>query len=575
MHLVDSVGKNSAVRYYCNYHEQACAISAEAYARVRGGIGVCLVTTGPGGVNALSGIAGAWVDSIPVVVISGQVRRDLIADYSKVRQRGPQEGNVVAMARPVTKYAKTILDPLTVRYELELAFHTAVSGRPGPVWIDIPLDVQGSEIDETGLPSYEPREDASAGLDVDRLRSDVAKVFEMLKSARRPVMICGTGIHLSGSEGLLRELIERLRIPVILPVTAKDLIEEDHPLNLGIFGTIGQRRANFALQNSDCILSLAAGLNCAKTGFNYRGFGPKAGKIVVDIDEGQLYHQVVTPDVGVLADVGAFLKEMLCHIGNGLIEPPVQWLEACAHWKRRYPLLVDGFFSDQEHVNSYVFMDRLSEQLVGSDIMVAGNGLDCVSYFQAFKAKVGQRTINNGNWGAMGWDLPASVGACIGSGGRRTVCVTGDGSMQLNVQELLTISHHKLPVKIFVFNNGGYSSIRATQKTFFDGRLVGADRSSGVSDPDFGKLSAAYGIGYAAIRDNGGLEDGIRRVLTHEGPILCEVNISQEQEIIPKASAYRKEDGTLESRPLEDMYPFLPRDEIWENMNLFCREPGT
>lgn len=568
MHMLDAVGRNPSMNYYCNYHEQACAISAEGYARIKNGVGACLVTVGPGGSNALSGVLGAWYDSIPMIVICGQVRRNLIADYSKVRQIGPQEGNNLAMAKPVTKYANVVLDPNMIKYELELAYHKATSGRPGPVWLDIPLDVQDSQVDESQLPSYFPEEVESIASRI-QLKNDVKQAIEMIANADRPLLLCGNGIHLSRSEGLLKKLLSEIGIPIVLPDAAKDLIAEDHPLYVGIFGTAGQRRANFAVQNSDCILSLGAGLCIKKVGFNYKGFAPNAKKIIVDIDKGQVCNQVIIPDLPIQADVHLFLEEMLIQLETISIKPSKKWIAACVNWKERYPLIVDEYYMDTKYVNSYVFVDKLSDLLSSNDALVAGNGLDTVSYLQVFKVKEGQRTYTSINWGAMGWDLPLAIGTCIGNGKARTICITGDGSFQWNVQELLTIKNYNLPIKIFLFNNRGYSSIRATQKTFYNGRFVGSDESSGVSNPNFELLAKAYGIEFVSICNNNEIEKSIAQALNIDGPVLCEVNISPEQGITPKASSFVREDGTIESRPLEDMFPFLSREEVWENMHLF------
>lgn len=570
MHLVDSVGKNPEMQYYCNYHEQACAHSAEVYSRVTGKVGACLVTTGPGGVNALSGVASAWVDSIPLVVLSGQVRRDLIADYTKIRQKGPQEGNVVQMARPVTKYAVTLLDPQKVRYELEKALYLATSDRPGPVWLDFPLDVQGVEVDETSLEGFVR---PPSLVDTSSLEQQAKQFLQLASQAQRPLFLLGNGIHIARAESLVAQLLEKMPFPVVLPNCAKDLVPEFHHRYMGVFGTAGQRRANFAVQNADCVFFLASGISVTKAGFNFKDFARKAKKVIVDIDEGQLFHQAIQPDVAIKADIYSFLCELLCQIDAEALQfsPSPEWLEACTRWKERYPIILDEFYKDQDHVNSYVFVDKLSDILSAEDIVVAGNGIEEVSYWQAFKIKPGQRTMISGNWGPMGWDLPAAVGACIGSGRRQTICLTGDGSSQWNIQELLTIKHYRLPVKIFIFNNRGYTNIRTTQANFF-GRLVGADEASGVSNPDFAHLAAAYGFSYSQIRTNAEIEDGIRAVLQSIGPALCELNIAIEQGITPKASAYRREDGTLESRPLEDMAPFLPREEVWENMHLFDEE---
>jgi acetolactate synthase-1/2/3 large subunit len=562
MYLLDSLGRNAQIQYYCNYHEQACVAAAEGYARLRSQVGVCLVTTGPGGANAVSAIPGAWVDSVPLMIICGQVKRELIADYEKIRQIGPQEGNIVGMAKPVTKYAVSIRDPQLIRYELEYAYHQAVSGRPGPVLIEIPVDVQGTMIEPQTLQCYSPPVTAPWR---ETLSSDVDRVIEAIRASKRPVMVCGNGIHRAGAQQLMRSLLEVLHVPVVLPLTAKDILEEDHPCYGGIFGTAGQRRANFIVQGSDCLIALGAGLNVQKIGFNVAGFAPRAKKVIVDVDDAQLKYQIVRPDVAVHADLSAFLPLLTERLSKTPYKAPARWLATCGYFSQRYPVLVDDYFSDPHHVNSYVFMDRLADALSAEDILVTGNALDTTSYFQAFRVKKGQRTMNSG-WGAMGWCLPMTVGSCIGNGKRRTICATGDGSFQFNSQELLTISRYDLPVKIFVLNNQGYSNIRATQNSFFEGRYVGADFDSGVTNPNFECLAAAYGFKYSSIGTNAELDEGIKRVLETSDRWICELNISPKQGIWPKASAFRRPDGTFESRPLEDMAPFLPREELAENM---------
>lgn len=564
MYLLDSVGRNENVRYFCSYHEQASVVEAEGYARVRNGVGACLVTTGPGGANAVSALPAAWVDSIPLMVISGQVKRELIADYTKIRQIGPQQANVIGMAKPVTKYATVVLDPNKIRYELEYAYYQATTGRPGPVFLEIPVDVQGAEIDPEQLIEYIAPEDSNSA----QLSRNVAQFLDTLRRAKRPILVVGNGIHRAKAQDLLYTLLDRLQIPITVPLTAKDIIAEDHPMNIGVFGTAGQRRANFAIQNSDCLIALGAGLNSQKVGFNIAGFAPKAKKIIIDIDEAQLQYQVVKPDLGIQSDAYAFICELLKQIEHDPYKTSEKWLAACAKWKATYPLIVPEYFEDTEHVNSYIFYDKLAEIVQAEDVIVTGNALDTTSYFQAYRVKRGQRTINSG-WGAMGWCLPMAIGACIGNGSRRTLCVTGDGSFQFNSQELLTISRYRLPIKIFVFNNQGYSNIRGTQESFFKSRYVGADFDSGVANPNFAKLAEAYEVGYCSIATNFELEQGIRNTLSLEGCVICEVNISSEQRIFPKASAFRRPDGTFESRPLEDMAPFLPREEVWANMHMF------
>jgi acetolactate synthase-1/2/3 large subunit len=564
MYLCDSVGRNPEMRYYCNYHEQACVASAEGYARLRNRIGAALVTAGPGASNAISGLLGSWIDSVPLIVISGNVKQELIADHSKMRQIGPQEADLLGMAKHVTKYAKSVRDPKTIRYELEYAYHQATSGRPGPVMLELPLDVQGAQVDPNELVGYTPESHSDSAA----LAAQTAEVIRQIKQAKRPIMVCGNGIHRAHAQDLLRSLLELLKIPIALPVTGKDIIEEDHPMNIGIFGTAGQRRANFAIQNSDCLIAIGAGLNCVKVGFDFKGFAPKARKIIVDIDEAQLKYQVVHPDYAVQADAGDFIREMNRQLKDEPYAAPSKWLNACADWRTRYPLMMPEYYADPEHVNSYVFYEKLAEIVKAEDVMVTGNALDTTSYFQAYRVRKGQRTINSG-WGSMGWCLPMAIGACIANGKQRTLCVTGDGSFQFNVQELMTISRYRLPIKIFIFNNQGYSNIRGTQESFFEARYVGSDFDSGVSNPNFAKLADAYDFRYSTIRTNEDLVDGIRAALAMEGPSICEVNLSSEQRILPKASAFRRPDGTFESRPLQDMAPFLSREEVAANMHMF------
>lgn len=571
MHLLDSLGSNPNLAYYCNYHEQATAAAAEGWARVRNRPGVTLVTVGPGALNLISGLAGAWYDSVPIIALTGQVRRDLIADYSKVRQKGPQEAPNVELARPVTKYATTVMDPLRIRYEMEKAWHIALEGRPGPVLIDVPLDVQAAEIDPASLAGFDAGAEfpQSAG---EEIEPGIQALLEMLQASKRPVLVGGTGLHWSGAVGRFVGLAERLNIPIVLPFTGKDLVPEVHPLNLGIFGTAGQRRANFTIQNADLILSFGVGYSVAKVGFNSSGFAPKAKKVVVDIDQGQLQETVIKPDLGIQADAGEILSRLQDAIVKRTFSFSAKWLPACQGWKAKYPMVGEEAYAGTDFVNSYAFADRLSTHLGSDNVLVTGNGLDAWSYIQGYKVQPGQRTFTSNNWGSMGWALPLAIGACIGNNKKPTACLTGDGSLQWNIQELLFLQCHRIPVKIFVFNNRGYSSIRTTQTSFFEGRFVGADATSGVADVSYELLAKAYGLGYVKIGDNAGLDEGISSVLQLQGPVICELSIAPGQGIAPKASAFRNASGKLESRPIEDMAPPLPREEVYANMHLFDDE---
>ena len=382
-HLLDSMGQNPKFRYLCNYHEQACAVAAEGYARMSGKPAVCLVTIGPGAMNALSGIAGAWHDSLPMVVISGQVRTELIADYEKLRQKGPQEGNIVAMARLLTKYAVAVTDPTRIRFELEKALHLATTGRPGPVWIELPFNIQGAQVKENELARFVPEhvfDDPAASA----LEAKAASVLEFIQNAERPLVIAGNGIQLGQCRSGFRRLIEHFQIPVVLPYTAKDLLPEAHPLNAGVFGTNGQRRANFAVQNADLLICLGAGLSVSKVGFNYQGFAPKAKKIIVDIDRGQIENQPLHADLPIVADLRPFLEELVRQAAGVHYRPSDRWREACALWKSRYPIILKEYSRDPQHVDMYVFMDRLGDVLNPEDVLVTGNGFDVVSCYQAF-----------------------------------------------------------------------------------------------------------------------------------------------------------------------------------------------
>ncbi len=568
MHLIDSLGRHPQLRYICNYHEQASAIGAEALARTTGRLGVCLVTTGPGSTNALSGIAGAWVDSVPVLVISGQVRRDLIADYSRVRQMGPQEINIDAMARPVTKYLSTVMDPLQIRYELEKAMSIATSGRPGPVWVNIPLDVQGATIDDSTLIGYEPPSNDAVAHRAE-LRNDAESVMALLRAAKRPVLIAGNGIWLANAAPAWRRLVDQLGIPVCLTIGGLDLLPETHPCNMGRLGPFGQRRANFAIQNADLLVALGSSLSLSTIGFNTDGFAPRAKKVMINVDPHEIGKARPTPDVGITADVGELIDELQALGAPDWGVQLDQWWQACRYWQALYPPLTQDYFEDKQHANTYVFVSVLSDLLREGDVVLTGNSLDIWSCYQTFKVKEGQRLFTNINYGSMGWDLPAAVGASAARNGEKTVLVTGDGTIQFNIQELQTIAHHCMNVKIFVFNNAGYASIRTTQETHFGGKLVGSDFSSGISNPNFRRIAEAYGLRYSLIRNNDEIAEVTRAALDADGPTFCEVMVAYGQGRTPRIMSRRREDGSMESGTLENMFPFLPADEIARNMRIF------
>jgi len=451
---------------------------------------------------------------------------------------------------------------------MECAWWHATSGRPGPVWINIPLDVQSSEFDENEAPGFEPPQEASGE---DEFKAKVAEAVEMFRAAKRPVLIGGNGIHLCAAEEKFISFVNKTDAPVLLTVGGVDLLEENHPRTMGRFGPLGQRRANFALQNSDLVLSIGASMSVSSIGFNTSGFAPKAKRIMVSVDIEDLLKSNYKPDLGIAADAGRFMDEFLKQTATTEFKISSKWDDACVRWKERYPTVTEDYLANKDYVNSYYFSRRLSNFLPEGAVVVTGNSLDFWSVFQSFEAKANQRIYTNINYGSMGWDLPAVIGAAVGRPDAVVCIPTGDGSIQFNLQELLTIRLNNLPIKIFVLNNLGYESIRSTQNNFFERRHVGSDFTSGIGNPDFSKLAAAYGFGYDCINTNDELHK-IEQVLKMEGPVLCELKLSPDQPRSPKTMSVRKPDGTMESRPIEDLFPFLPREEVYENMHLFDGE---
>lgn len=568
MYLTDSVGRNKKMTYYSCHHEQACATAAEAWARVKNIPGACLVTTGPGGTNAITGVAAAWVDSIPMIVISGQVKRETIADYKKMRAFGPQEINIVDMVAPITKYAVTVMNPQDIRYHMEKAYHLATTGRPGPVWIDIPLDVQGAKINAKNLKNFSPPKTQEHVISPKILK----KTISMLEKSTRPVIIAGNGIRLSNSLNAFYKLIRKIKIPILLPINGLDLIPHDYQYFSAKFGPGGQRSGNLVLQNSDLILSIGASLNPASTGFNFEKFAPNAKKIMVNIDSSELNKKNYKPHLKIKSDAKIFITEFLNETNKARLNNYDSWINTCNMWKKKYPVIISDFGKDKKYVNSYVFVDTLSNYLKENETVTTGMGLDAHSVFQALKIKNGQRAFLNKNFGQMGWCLPAAIGANIAGGKKRSICITGDGCIQFNIQELGTISYYLLPIKIFIFSNEGYESIRSTQSNLFKRRFVGADKDSGVSNPNFKKIADSYKIKYLEIKSNSKIKTIIHKVLRTNGPVICEIHINPKQKRVPKMVSYRREDGKLESRPLEDMAPLLPRQELWEIMNKFKKK---
>jgi acetolactate synthase-1/2/3 large subunit len=567
MHLNDSVGREPRLRYVCSHHEQASAIAAECYARVKGVTAVLNVTTGPGGINALNGVFGAWTDSVPMLILSGQVKRETcmsLTGFTDLRQLGDQEVDIVRMVGGITKYAVLVSDPAGIRYHLERAWYLASAGRPGPCWLDIPVDVQSARIDENNLRAYDPAEDALE-FDAAAIREQCAEVIRRLAEASRPVVMGGTGIRASGALAEFREVIRLLGIPVTTAWT-HDLIAHDDPLFCGRPGTIGERPGNFTVQNSDALLVLGSRLNIRQVSYNWPSFARNAYRMQVDVDAAELRKPTVRPELAIHCDLKLFLREML----NQLRAVPFDacrhagWLTWCRERVAKYPVVISKHRKAGPPVSPYYFIEQLFERLADDDVVVCGNAAACIVPYQAGRLTANQRLISNSGSASMGYDLPGALGAAVAREGKRVICLAGDGSIQFNIQELQTIVHHGLPVKIFVLDNGGYLSIRQTQVNFF-GNLVGESPSSGVSFPDMEKLAAAYGIAASRI-DTEQDFSRIREILDAPGPALCRVNLDPAQEFEPRLKSRQLPDGTLVSPNLEDMFPFLSPEELSSNL---------
>jgi len=565
MHLNDSIGAELRIRYICHHHEQAAAMAAEGYARITGRPGVINVTTGPGGINSLNGVFGAWTDSIPMLILSGQVKRQTCmatAGTNGLRQLGDQEADIISMVKGITKYAVLVSEPESIRYHLERAWHLSASARPGPCWLDIPIDVQSARIDPSALRAYDPSEDDVA-TDPERLRDQCDEIVRRIGAARRPVILAGSGVRISGALPEFQQAIERLQIPVATAWT-HDLIASDNPLYCGRPGTIGDRAGNFAVQNSDLVLVLGSRLNVRQVSYNWENFARRAFKIQVDCDPAELDKPLVKPDMAVQADLKEFLPSLLAALDAASYAPHhPEWAIWCRQRVEQYPVVQERQRGSGPPLNPYYFLEMLSAMLDPGDAVVCGNATACILPFQVMKIREGQRLISNSGSASMGYDLPAAIGAAVGRNGGRVICLAGDGSLQLNIQELQTVVHHRLPVKIVVLNNGGYLSIRSTQENFF-GRVMGESPASGVSFPDFVKVGEAYGIPSVRV-DRASEMAAVREALESSGPALVEVMLDPQQGFEPRSRAKVLADGTIVSPPLEDMYPFLSPEELAAN----------
>ena len=558
MHLDDSLGRCAKLEYTCFMHEQALAIAAEAYGQHTNFPGVGLVTSGPGSTNTTTAVAAAYIDSTPCIFISGQAKRSDLKGDTGVRQMGSQEVDIVSMVKCVTKYAVTILNPEEVRFHLEKAWHEATTGRMGPVWLDIPLDVQGAHIDESRLEAYKPPESSQWEIPLEK----IAAIF---RRSERPLILVGNGVKLSGASGLVKDFAEKHQIPMVLTWKTADLLGYDHPLNFGFPGIMGSRYANFIVQNSDMLLILGSRLDPSLTAFKSGDFGRNAFKIMVDIDPAEI-KKIENIDLRITSDI----SQVMTAVAQMPMTLPehANWLEYCCNLKNRYPAFC-GSLAVDDAADLYLFTDELFKQLCSTDIIVPeSSGAAGEVTYQAMRVKYGQSIKNAAGLGSMGFGLPYAIGSCLAMERRRTVLINGDGAFQLNIQELETVRRLDLPIKMFILDNGGYGGIAATQRNMFGGFLVGADASSGFTVPDLCDVAKAYKIRTAEIETNGKLAASIACVLADNDPVLCRIDVRRDQLISPRVQAMKLPDGGMVSKPLEDMWPYLPPEELAENMRI-------
>ncbi|WP_380871826.1 acetolactate synthase [Sphingomonas sp. DBB INV C78] len=568
MHLNHSLGTHPRLQCTFTHHEQALAMAAEAYYRLTNRLAVVNVTSGPGGTNAITGVYGAYVDSIGMLVISGQVKTETTVRSTglPLRQYGDQELDIEELVRPITKYAVMVTDPRSIRYHLEKAIYLATSGRPGPCWLDIPLDVQAAKIDPDDLlPGFDPAELDEPWKHTD-LDATAEEILARLRAAERPVIFAGGGVRLSGAYADFLQLVERLGVPVVTGWNAHDLLWNDHPLYAGRPGTVGDRGGNMVTQSADFLLILGSRLNIRQVSYNWKTFARAAYKIWVDIDPVEMRKPTVTPDMPVVANLADLIPVLLAQPYDGPTEAHREWLGWARERVRRFPAVLPEY-RDHALVHPYVAMAELFDQLDEDDVVVTGNGSACVVSFQAATLKRGQRLWTNSGCATMGYDLPAAIGVCAATGNnQRVISLAGDGSIMMNLQELQTIAGANLPVKVFLLNNSGYVSIFQTHRNFFNGVEVGGGPKSNVTFPDFGKVAAAFGFAYFRTASHDDIAATFKAALAEPGPVICEIFLDENVSFAPKLGAKQHPDGRITSPALEDLSPFLPREVLRENM---------
>ncbi len=573
MHLNDAFGRNPEMQFVACHHEQATSMAAESYFRTSQRLAAVNVTTGPGGINALNGVYGAYTDSCGMVVISGQVKWETLVQSTNLplRQLGDQEVDIISIAKSITKFAEIISDPLMVRYQVEKAIHLAQNGRPGPVWLDVPMNIQGASVDFDSLKKFNPAiEKVDPAFDNrsrnEELNKKIDQLLTQLMNAERPVILAGAGVRLSQMHESFLKLIDILKIPVTSGWNAHDIIWNDHPYYIGRPGSVGDRAGNFAVQNSDFLLVLGSRLNIRQISYNWKSFAREAYKVMVDADWAELQKPTLSIDLPIHADLREFLPMILEKSKGQNTKDWSSWLSWCKERKNKYPVVLKEYWENKNSVNPYCFVETLFKNLEEDELIVTGDGTACVSTFQAAYLKKGQRLFTNSGSASMGYDIPAAIGAYFANKPKRIICITGDGSIQMNLQELQTVVTHKIPMKLFILNNQGYHSIRQTQHNYFPENIVGCGIESGLSFPDFEKIAGVYQFNYHKASNHSELQEAIKATLAGSGLQMCEIFLDLNQQFAPKLASRKLPDGRMVSSPLEDLAPFLSREELKENL---------
>lgn len=563
MHLDDSIGHTKGLKYICNHHEQASAIAGEGYYRASGKLAVTCVTTGPGGTNTVTGVLGQWLDSIPGLYISGQVKQSTtIAACPELplRQLGDQEADIKSIIKSITKYCVTITDAKDVKYELDKAIALALSGRPGPVWIDIPLDIQGAMVEECDMREFNASE-TTDNIDYSVVSNQVNELLERINKSKSPVIYVGNGVRLAKREAEFIKVAELLKIPVVTAISGSDIIWHDHPLCYGKPGICGDRLGNIMVQNADLLIIMGTRLSIRQTSYAYDLLAPKAYKVMIDVDAAEMDKPTLSIDLKIHANLSVFMDLLMRKRQNFVTPDFCKWRNWGRELEKKLPTIFEDNPDMPGYANSYKFVDELFKQLFNGDIVVTGNGTAYTCTYQVMKVNKGVRVFANQGCAAMGYGLPAAIGACVSNNKGKTICITGDGSIQMNIQELQTLITYKLPLKVFILENASYLAIKTTQKSFFKGQFTGSDPSSGVVCPDMSRIAEAYGIPFVRVSDNMSLESAINMTLNSAGPMICEVKMHPEQTLFPKSASFmNKETGKMSSAPLEQMAPFMDED---------------